>query len=112
MVASKVSKMDGRLEVVERDVGEIKTIVRQLLEDMKAVREYMKELTGWMRSGGNGNPQAEQAKASTLSGDEGGGTSMAANRFGNGPVPCGWEPHFRRMEIPPFNSEDSHGWLF
>ncbi|EXB66394.1 hypothetical protein L484_008284 [Morus notabilis] len=127
MVARRAEKnMDGRLEFLEKDIrelklddgelrsdiGELKGVVGQLSEDIGAMREYMKELTGWMRSGGMANPPAEQARASTSSGEEGGSATMAVNNSGNGPTPNGWDTWFYRMEIPLFNGEDPHGWLF
>lgn len=121
MVARRAEKnMDGRLEFVEKDVrelksdigelrsdvGELKGVVGQLSEDVEAMRKYMTELTGWMRSGGMANPPAEQARASASSGEEGGGATMAANNSGNDPAPNGWETQFHQMEIPLFNGED------
>ncbi|EXB30871.1 hypothetical protein L484_012401 [Morus notabilis] len=111
--------MEGRLEFVEKDVGELKSnvgelkgIVGQLSEDIGVMKEYIKELTGWMRTGGHANPPAEQARASASNGREGGDATTAANRSGYSPAPSAEESRFCRIEIPLFNGEDLHGWLF
>lgn len=70
-------KMEGRVENVEKEVGELvmnvgglKEVVRQFSEDIGAVKEYMKEFSVWMRSGSNMNQLTEQARVSASNGNE------------------------------------------
>ena len=104
--------MEGRVELVEKDIGELKGAVGQLSVDMGAVRDYMKELTDWMRSGNSASSSAEREGASASNAVEGGGAAAAAVHPGQGSAPIGGESRFRRMEIPLFNGEDPLGWLF
>ncbi|XP_024024005.1 uncharacterized protein LOC112092314 [Morus notabilis] len=80
MVASRAEKMEGRVEMVEKDIGELKGAVGQLSVDMGAVKDYMKEITDWMRSGNGVNSSAEHAGAFASNEVEGGGATAAAVR--------------------------------
>ncbi|EXB30675.1 hypothetical protein L484_001321 [Morus notabilis] len=104
--------MDGRVEVVEKDVGELKGVVGQLSVDMGAMKEYMKELTDWMRSGNGANPPAEWTRAYALNDVEGGRATGAAFHPNYGAAQSGGELRFHRMEIPLFSGDDPLGWLF
>ncbi|EXB75614.1 hypothetical protein L484_026090 [Morus notabilis] len=98
--------------MVEKDIRELKGVVGQLSVDKGAVKDYMKELTDWMRSGNGANPSAEQVRASASNEVEGSGATAAAVHPGQGSAPIGGESRFRRMEIPLFSGDDPLGWLF
>jgi len=98
------TRVEVRVEELEREVSEVKQGITNLEKEMTVVRDLLAESLEVMKHFQNGKSAREETSSTPLVGRDGGRTE---NRLGE------QEPNrFRKLELPLFSGDDPGSWLF
>jgi len=101
------SRMEGRLETLEKNVGDVKQGMSNLEREVVAMRELLSETLKALKQGDQGKAATEATHSSHHSPIPEEREKEASN------TEIDREPgRFRRLELPLFSGDDPSGWIF